>query len=156
MFCYGITGTRFGMTEQQKTTMHDILRFAHNTSPNHEGIRIVHGDCIGTDKETHDIATNLKIETIIYPPTETQSRAFCEGTVIMPDDGYLARDRHIVRASNALLGVPQKDHETPRSGTWYTVRFALEKNIPVILILPDGEWLFSEEIQPLLLEGKWG
>lgn len=130
----GITATRDGLSEKQKTKfasdMRQLLR---------EGNQIVfhHGDCIGGDAEGDAIMRNLSLEfpervlIEIHPPLNDKYRAFCfqEGDIQNPEKHYIARDHDIVDASDEMYGGP-RDHnkeEFRGSGTWTTIRYARER-----------------------------
>lgn len=51
---------------------------------------------------------------------------------------YLGRNQQIVNDSDVLVATPKTEIEESRSGTWATIRWAIKKSKPVILVLPDG------------------
>jgi len=128
----GFSGTRKGMTSQQKQVMECLLSklpkitFAH------------HGDCIGADAEFHQACLNIHIAIVIHPPSDNKNRANCIGFAEeMPPAPYLERDRRIVDSTELLIATPAgKEHL--RSGTWTTIRYARKRKKPVIIIEPDG------------------
>lgn len=56
----GMTGSRDGMSEKAKET---LISFLNNTKID----KVHHGDCLGADREFHDIVSEYKIKTIIHP-----------------------------------------------------------------------------------------
>jgi hypothetical protein len=131
-FHIGMTGTREGMTAAQKLTFAKIIgQSMKNTKVFH------HGDCLGADADGHDMAVELGIETHVHPPIKTEVRAYKEGTYMAEPDGYFARNRDIVNASDLMVATPVTDFET-KGGTWYTINYAKKMNKPLIIISPDG------------------
>jgi predicted Rossmann fold nucleotide-binding protein DprA/Smf involved in DNA uptake len=130
----GFTGTRKGMTPQQKKTFKDLLIELKPT-------RFIHGDCIGSDADAHKIAVDLGIGITIYPPRKNDLRAHCKapGAAIMPVGDYLPRNIKIVDACNLLLATPESYENEHRSGTWFTVRQAKKRGKPCKVILPNGQ-----------------
>lgn len=153
MIRVGITGTRFGMSEAQRDNVSHILQAMHSKM----GIEsVVHGDCIGVDAEMHDMAVSMGIPTWICPPSASEVRAYKKGNIVYKEEGYLARDRHIVELCDTLIGIPQLNKETYRSGTWYTVRYGLKMGKDVGVVLPDGTLIANSYINDCLRPGKWG
>lgn len=126
----GFTGTQVGMTEAQFTRVSRILASW--------GGWVHHGDCIGADKQFHDIAHARGIKVAIHPPTHSGKRAFCVGDVCHVPADYLTRNRQIVDASLGLIGTPKSFEEELRSGTWATIRYARRSKKPVVIVWPDG------------------
>jgi hypothetical protein len=127
----GFTGTRNGMTDEQKKNVGEALVSMEPTE-------VHHGDCIGADAEFHDICLTLKkimnIRIVIHPPKDEKYRAFCEGAdEIWAKREYLDRNHDIVDCSDILIGAP-KGEETLRSGTWATIRYARKKNMTIIQV----------------------
>lgn len=74
----GMTGTRNGMTNDAKNVLINFL--SNNTIK-----EVHHGDCIGADKDFHDICkSHDEIKIIIHPPNEDICRAYCKGDIIKP------------------------------------------------------------------------
>lgn len=106
----------------------------------------LHGDCVGVDEECHRIAQRLGYYIEIHPPTNPKLRAFCDGDEMMPPKPYLERNRNIVNNSDTMLIVPEKaEQDAPRSGTWYTYRYALEVGKPTTLII-GGRFEYEPEL----------
>ena len=114
----GFTGTRYGMSENQKTQLKNILS-KYNFFDFH------HGDCIGADKDAHNIVTNFKSKIIIHPGYSqngsTFFRAYCEGDVYLKPETHLKRNRNIVNACDLLIAAPLMNKEFNKGGTWYTI-----------------------------------
>lgn len=134
MIKIGFTGTRDGMTKEQKASLAKLL-----TEYRDEVANFHHGDCLGADAEAHRIARGMDIPVVVHPPENGRLRAFCKGvgvTVLKPKK-YLVRDCDIAYDTSILIAAP-KGPETYRSGTWYTVRHGIKLKRIVILLLPDG------------------
>lgn len=133
----GFTGTRRGMTPEQRRTLAVILR-------KYRGWSISHGDCVGADAELHCLARELGFgdDLIwVHPPEDDRYRAYCEappGRIFRPRP-YSERDCDIAAASVRLVAAPAEAGEQPRGGVWYTVRHARKLGRPVKIILPSGK-----------------
>lgn len=126
----GFTGSRNGMTDCQKESVYLILKtHKHGISEFH------HGDCVGADCQAHVIAVDCGYDIIIHPPTNTSLRAFCEGT-LLKQKNYLERNRNIVDCCDVLLACPNTIEEQKRSGTWYTIRYAMRSGKQFRIIYP--------------------
>lgn len=132
----GFTGTRLGMTKEQKLTVEDLLIFSISLGGENT---FFHGDCVGADFDAHQIAHRLGYRVHIYPGKEVGSplRANCVGTVhrVLPP---LERNRVIVDLCELLLVTPRGMAEESRSGTWATIRYARTKDKPIRIVFPDG------------------
>lgn len=129
MMRHGFTGTRHGMTAAQLDWMH------HELSP---GAALHHGGCVGADAQAHECALSTGGEVTVHPPVNPKLRmAFDPRAVWLGEKNYLDRDRDIVDASDLLLATPDGP-ERPKSGTWYTVRYAVSAGKPVRICYPDG------------------
>jgi len=137
MLHVGVTGSRDGpVTPAQLCTFVNVFVDVIGQA----GATLHHGDCIGWDAQCHHIARELAIDIIIHPPDKDDYRAFCEDAVFwFQPRPYLSRNRDIVAATSVLIGLPKTMHEQKRkSGTWYTIRYARDRQRKVIVILPDG------------------
>ena len=132
MTSIGFTGTRQGMTAEQKSALRNLLDGGAG--------EFHHGDCIGADSEAHDIADECGYGIILHPPTNSSERAWREVPrhMMRPERPYLDHNKDIVRETASLIAAPAEPEEQLRSGTWSTVRFARKLGKPVFLILPDG------------------
>lgn len=131
----GFTGNRHGLNSEQREQILVILN-------KYQNLTVLHGDCIGSDTEFHEICTEYnkihpdkKIEIHIYPPNNPILRAFNQGDLIMPEKYYLDRNLDILKNSDILIACPiDKNKEELRSGTWSTIRRAKKLNIPTLLM----------------------
>jgi hypothetical protein len=127
----GITGTRQGATTKQLIVFKELLY-------SFEMVELHHGDCLGADEQAHDIARGHCI-IIIHPPENPKYRAFCEGAhEVLPMKEYKKRNCDIVDAAELVIGLPKKEYEEQRSGTWHALRYARKIGKPVIVIWPNG------------------
>lgn len=129
----GFTGTRDGMTPQQKETVANLLE-------GFNAITVHHGDCVGADEDFNTIALSRGSEVVVHPPTDDRLRAFCngKGVTVLPEKGYLARNRDIVLASEVLIATPKEEEPQPKGGTWYTVNYAKTTKTPLVIVWPNG------------------
>lgn len=129
----GFTGTRTGLTSFQRQVLLDFLAQAVPSV-------LHHGDCLGADAEAHYLARVLDILKVIHPPAEEKYRAWSRPglyDVVLPSQGYIARNHAIVDASDYLIACP-KGPEVTRSGTWATVRYARHTGKTTYILYPDG------------------
>lgn len=125
-----------GMTEEQKESFLKIIMTGTQTRIQ----EFHHGDCIGSDKQAHDMVKSLgDISIHVHPPLNPEKRAFCNGGTIHKPKQYLERNKDIVDSSDILIATPMSFKEEIRSGTWNTVRYARRKFKPVFVIYPDGK-----------------
>jgi predicted Rossmann fold nucleotide-binding protein DprA/Smf involved in DNA uptake len=141
----GFTGTRNGMTPRQLATF--TSEFAKEAGdPFFE--RFIHGGAEGADEEAHMQASGfIRPQKITILPANQKRYRFWKDLyremgltsppVIAEPKPPLARNKDIVAMSRILIACPAQD-EVIRSGTWATVRYTRKKNIPRILIYPDG------------------
>lgn len=128
----GFTGTRSGMTAQQRVRLQTLLEELGVTE-------FHHGDCVGSDEQAHELASILGARVIVHPPSVKQWRAFCTGDEIMPEHPYLIRNRHIVASVETMIATPGEMTERTRSsGTWATIRYSRWARCPINVIWPDG------------------
>jgi len=135
----GFTGTQVGITTEQKERVASLLNSNTITE-------VHHGDCIGADKQFHDLAKEKQYSIIIHPPTNEVKRAFCKGGALLLKKPYLDRNRDIVNSVDLLIGCP-KGEETQRSGTWMTIRYAKTKGKLIRIIYPNGNMEVEEKCQ---------
>lgn len=129
MMKVGFTGTRKGMTQEQKESMKSLLTIFCLAE-------FHHGDCIGADAEAHKIAKSLYMPIVIHPPVNNKARAFCKGD-IRPPKQYLVRNIDIVNECHVLIGAPS-GNEKVRSGTWSTLRYAKKRKTWFFVVYPTG------------------
>lgn len=124
MTIVGFTGSRLGMTDSQIKRVREILSFVNATKGQH-------GDCLGSDAQFNDICLDMGIYTIGHPgydyTKKSPYRAYCvvgHSELPLP---YLQRNRIIIDTSDVIIATP-RGSERVRSGTWSTVRYAMQKN----------------------------
>jgi hypothetical protein len=140
MLHVGFTGTRDGMSYEQKQSLKEFLQgTAKSANFDNTQVKFHHGDCIGADTEAHEIAYQLGWFLEIHPPTNTKYRAFCGPGYIHPPKSYLRRNEDIVKASHVVIGCP-KDF-SHKGGTWYTIDYAKLQCKDLVIIHPNGRIL---------------
>jgi hypothetical protein len=76
----GFTGSRNGMSHEQRVSLRAILTFVQHLLSSPDGaIEFHHGDCVGADSGAHDIAMEAGCYIVIHPPSNDKLRAYCEG-----------------------------------------------------------------------------
>jgi hypothetical protein len=104
----GFTGSRFGMTPQQKEVITKLEIFTTKV------LEVHHGDCPGSDADFHQFIREVDpaIHIIIHPgfhakyPDDTALRAFCEGDHTSAPKSFLARNRDIVDETDIWIATP--------------------------------------------------
>ena len=136
----GFTGTRNGMTMRQKQALTRWLR-------HYRPLEFHHGQCVGADHEAASIARQMafpephrfggpRITIVSHPPINDDLRSpFAENDLVMPERGYLERDRDIAEVCDVLLACPDGPRRA-NSGTWYTIDYAQKLLRAVHVILP--------------------
>lgn len=121
----GFTGSRHGMSQNQRE------QFALAVS-DLQPVEFHHGDCLGADEQAHDIVRLFCPDTriVVHPPESDYLRAYKEGDIILESFGYIVRDRNIVDSTDALYATPYTDYYQPKSGSWFTIRYAGVKQKP--------------------------
>jgi len=133
-FHIGFTGTREGLTVPQITQLAYVLKVIRD-----RGARVFHhGDCVGADKISHFIASELNYHIVVHPPNKDTHRAFCIGHTNYRPEGYIKRNHVIVDESYILVAAPKEKENVMRSGTWATIRYANKKNHWIVIVTPDG------------------
>lgn len=131
----GFTGTRAGVTPQQKSTVRALIETV-------KPVEVHHGDCVGADEWFHKLCFSLHIPIIGHPPEDARQRAWCRGFArVEPSKPFLVRNKDIVRVSTRMVGTPKEMHEPPPQrgqGTWSTIRFARDRGMRPIVVMPDG------------------
>jgi hypothetical protein len=122
------------MSEKQKSAFRNLLKTIRAS-------HLHHGDCIGADKDAHDIAKELGLKIELHPPSKADLRAYCEADVVHDPEPYLQRNKKIVDHTKILVATPKTAVEEIKSGTWSTIRYALkQEQHAVVVISPDGKW----------------
>lgn len=145
----GFTGTRNGMTEEQRVRVRLLLR---NLDPDFG----LHGDCVGADNDFDELCLELGIPRHIRPCTFEKMRANCDrkrnpAEQIAEPAPPMARNRAIVADCTLLVACPPNDRRIKKgAGTWATVGFAEKAKRLHYVVLPDGS--FWNELMPQLKE----
>jgi hypothetical protein len=134
----GFTGTREGMTPQQRQEVKELLLDGNVVEAHH-------GDCVGADEQFHSLCRGLGVPVVLHPPTDPRLRAYCDGAIRSEKARpYLDRNKDIVREASLLIATPKEGNEPPPGrgqGTWSTVRYARARYGRIIVIMPNGERL---------------
>lgn len=126
----GFTGTRKGLTPVQQDWLRGSTLF---------GGEFHHGACVGADEMMHFYAREAGCDIIVHPPLKPDLRMpYDPYATWLPAKEYLERDRDIVAAAKLLIACPDGP-ERDKSGTWYTVRYAVKAGVPVSICYPNGE-----------------
>jgi hypothetical protein len=144
----GFSGTRDGMTSLQVRALHAYMHGLNRGAIAAAWIEGHHGDCLGADHEFHVLATALGWRTVTHPPVNPSRRAWCRADVILPEKGYLERDRDIALATGELLAAPVSFSPADGAGTWATVGYAVRAGRPATVIRPDGRVARGTEFFP--------
>lgn len=135
-----ITGTQAGATPNQLTALTELLA-------GHASLKVTelhHGCCIGVDAQTHAIALSMGgIPIHGHPGVNSKGlspkRVVLEGfTELSEPIPYPDRNKIMVDLCDLLVGVP-RGPELIRSGTWGTVRYAVRRSCPTLLLSPSGD-----------------
>ncbi len=135
----GFTGTRDGMTDEQRLAFIAWAKAA--------GVKeIHHGCCLGADVDAVDVflsAADLGFTRPLIVAHQPAKRAMLSeealwsSDVMKPPLDYLERNRNIVDSCDILLACP-KGPEELRSGTWATVRYARKRGKRLLIFWPCG------------------
>jgi len=133
----GFTGTRKGMTWQQRRRIHDYLEELAVVQP---GSEFHHGDAVGADEQAAGMAYALRYWVVCHPPKRNTYRAYTTlNHVTLPEEDYLVRNKAIVDATSVLLATPDGP-ERVRSGTWQAIRYARSLGDRyMVVVYPDGK-----------------
>ena len=151
-FKIGITGTRSGMNVDQLESFRERMKTMYDIScekARNISLEFHHGDCVGVDVETAEIATGLGIQTVCHPPVDEKLRAHHKSDVILEQKTYFARNRNIVDMCDILFVIPFQTSHSSRGGTWYTHDYAVKKNVPVEIFFP-----MSSIVEQLMKQGR--
>lgn len=137
----GVTGTRSGMTDFQRTSVNKFLFVCHISGKHHSDIEIKHelhhGDCVGVDVETAELAKKFDYKIVCHPPVKDDLRAFFKSDETREPMNYFARNRNIVDECDHLLVVPYQMEWQSNGGTWYTHDYAKKKGKPLTIFWPE-------------------
>ena len=134
-----VSGSRHPLTLPQRVAADRLMKEAVLE----EGFTHLHmGDCVGGDLYLTQVWAQYKTATssvIVHPPSGFTLRAnWPHYLSIRPPMPYLRRNQMMVHDSEALIAAPGQMTESVRSGTWSTIRYARQKGIPILIILPNG------------------
>lgn len=127
----GFTGTREGMSLAQRQAFVSTIKAIY-PSPS----QFHHGDCVGADKEAHDLIRALlaKCYIVIHPGNTPWLAAGCLADVRMHSTDNISRNHDIVDAVDLMLAAPHTDEEQRRSGTWATIRYAKRLHKKLVIL----------------------
>lgn len=129
----GFSGSQFGMSTAQILAVDKLIIDNTVTYVAHSG------DCIGADKEFHELVKLRGLLSIGHPPIDDSKRAYCDFDEELPPEEYLIRNKIIVNSSNWMIFGPKGYKEELRSGTWSTVRYARKIKKNGFIVWPDGK-----------------
>ena len=137
----GFTGTRLGMTDAQHKKLAYQLMYVVGNAP-HE---FRHGGCQGADVQAARTIRNCydlgMVRIVCHPGPEGDS--FQESSGVddeeLPGKTHFARNRDIVDASDLVVGCPGVATWNERGGTFYTMKYAIKKGKPLVIVWPNGE-----------------
>jgi hypothetical protein len=88
-----------------------------------------HGDCVGADEQFDAIAKSLGIERVAHPAADVGNLAAnCETEYFHEPLPPLERNQNIVDDTEFIIAAPKQLKNVIRSGTWYTVRYAIKES----------------------------
>jgi hypothetical protein len=137
----GFTGTREGMTEQQRSAFDEWICSQPDITEFH------HGDCVGADDQAADVLHEIRtgedpgplIKVVCHPPDNNKRRAFNgHFDELRPVKKYTSRNRDIVNETDVLLVCPLGTERQTRGGTWYTADYAQRLGRRVVIFWPNG------------------
>lgn len=134
LYHVGVTGSRFGMTDEQADEMYGLLKTLSGFHRHNNGDRwaLHHGDCTGTDAEAAEMGRDLGFWVVSHPPLSERYRAHAYADEVREPKGYHARDRDVVDESSELFAAPAS--LTRAGGTWYTIGYAESRKVPYHLL----------------------
>lgn len=141
MWHVGFSGTQRGMTPAQKSRFVELVA--------HRQMYFHHGDCVGSDAEADALVREHcrgLYGVIMHPSNLVEKRAFCKPRyphdVVLDPRDPLDRDEDIVRETACLVAASKTEGPVLRSGTWTTIRLAVDAGKPVCVIYPSGALMF--------------
>jgi hypothetical protein len=121
----GFTGTRFGMSEAQRSMVRHLVEGLVLMRPTaYETVAAHHGMCVGADAEFHAICRALGASVIGHPgpPGEWSADLICDE--MLEPTNHMRRNAAIVAASSIMIAAPRENTPQPRGGTWATIGMA--------------------------------
>jgi hypothetical protein len=133
----GITGTRSGMSPEQKIQFIKLIDKLKPTS-------FIDGCCIGVDEETYLIVKEMGIQTIGRPGYSAltqeninEFRSVYQRDIMHMAQTHFARNRDIVKESDIMIAIPYELNG--KGGTNYTIDYSIKMKKPLYIILRNGE-----------------
>lgn len=132
----GFTGTRNGMTPEQKETVKYAL-----TKWKSEEIEVIglHGDCIGADVDFHFICREIGLHVLKRPSIWDSTVAGTDAERIALSKRPYERNRDIANQADRMIACPPNFEKIEHSGTWYTLEYASKLGKRVTIVFPDGK-----------------
>jgi hypothetical protein len=136
---WGFTGTRAGMTDFQSRMVRRILVRG-------QPAMFRHGGAWGADAEAHALWRITRSKTAranIWPSDEKRAALFRNQPHVSVESPMnpLTRNIIVVERSIFMIAAPNNEHEEQRSGTWQTIREALKRDRPVLILWPRSQRL---------------
>lgn len=134
---WGFTGTRAGMTFVQKRVIEYTFRLGAPSV-------VRHGGAFGADTEMHMIVKEMDVATFfdVWPARDDRAKYYKDmrrpNVHVQPIMDPLTRNEEIVKRSKILIGTPHTQREEQRSGTWQTIRKARDREMPILIVWPNG------------------
>lgn len=135
----GFTGTRNGMTKEQRTVVEKFVDDMPVTA-------LHHGACVGSDEQMHRIVIGFKpdVKITVHPGPDPKSSLVAKwcleewDTHVLPGKAHLRRNRDIVDAVEVMVATPPTMTNPGRGGTWWTIKEARRLGRAILVVLPDG------------------
>lgn len=132
----GITGTRSGMSPEQKVK---FLELIEELKPD----VFIDGCCVGVDEECFLLVKDLLLVTVGRPGYSAltqeeinNNRSVYQRDKMYPSKTHFARNRDIVNESDVMIAIPYE--LGGKGGTNYTIDYAIKVGKPLYIILRDG------------------
>jgi hypothetical protein len=133
---WGYTGTRAGMSGFQKQIIQHALTLG-------QPAMFRHGGAYGGDTEAHRAwkRTCKESKANVWPADEKRAAIFRGDirTVVEVPMPPLDRNVIIVTKSQFMLAAPHTEQEIQQSGTWHTIRQALKRDKPILIVWPRSQ-----------------
>jgi hypothetical protein len=131
----GFTGTRNGMTNEQRQTVRNLLS---SMKADHADAIGCHGDCVGADADFDALCKEFGFTTYCLPCTFDSMRAWCTEPRAERKPP-MARNRDIVAQADVMIACPPNAERIKSgSGTWATIGFSEKAGKPLHVVFPDG------------------
>ena len=144
----GVTGTRSGMTREQRINLQTFLK---RKMKSHDEVTIPefhHGDCVGVDVEAALIASEEGYRIVCHPPNKEDLRGWFDSDETRGTASYFQRNRQLVDEVDLLVVIPYQNEWAPEGGTWYTHDYAEKRRVETLTLWP------SEEVHRLIGQGR--